>query len=49
MAYEWGSFDLTYKPSEDDPPITFRTRYVRALKRQADGGGKLTGVIWAAE
>ena len=49
VAYEWGYFDSTFKPAEEAPPVTFRARFVRVLRQQADGSWKFAWVIWAAE
>jgi ketosteroid isomerase-like protein len=49
VAYEWGYFDSTFKPAEGAPPVTFRPRFVRMLRQQADGGWKFVRVTWAAE
>lgn len=49
VAYEWGYFDSTFKPSEQERPVNFRAKFVRVLKEQADGSWKFTRVIWTPE
>ena len=49
VAYEWGYFDSTFKPSDQEPPVAFRAKFVRVLKQQADGTWKFTRVIWTPE
>jgi ketosteroid isomerase-like protein len=49
VAYEWGFFDLTFQPSEQEPPVSFRPTFMRVLKQQADGSWKFTRVMWMAE
>src|SRR5215467_4044554 len=33
VAYEWGFFDSTFKPSEQEQPVNFRAKFVRVLKK----------------
>lgn len=49
VAYEWGYFDSTFKPSEQEQPASFRAKFVRVLKQQSDGSWKFTRIIWAPE
>lgn len=49
LAYEWGYFDSTFRASDQDQPVTFRAKFVRVLKQQADGSWKFTRVIWTPE
>jgi len=49
IAYEWGYFDSTFKPSEQAAPVSFRAKFVRVMKLQADGSWKFTRVIWTPE
>lgn len=49
VAYEWGYFDSTFKPSEQEQPVSFRAKFVRVLKQQSDGSWKFTRIIWTPE
>lgn len=49
VAYEWGYFDSTFQPSEQQQPVNFRAKFVRVLKQQADGTWRFTRVIWTPE
>ena len=49
LAYEWGYFDSTFRASDQGQPVTFRAKFVRVLKQQADGSWKFTRVIWTPE
>ena len=49
LAYEWGYFDSTFKPSEQQQPVSFRAKFVRVLKQQSDGSWKFTRVMWTPE
>ena len=49
VAYEWGYFESIVRSSEQEPPTTFRAKFVRILRRQTDGSWKFTRVMWASE
>jgi len=49
LAYEWGYFDSTLRASGQAQPVTFRAKFVRVMKQQADGTWKFTRVIWTPE
>ena len=49
VAYEWGYFDSTFKPSEQEQAVNFRAKFIRVLKQQSDGTWKFTRVIWTPE
>lgn len=46
VAYEWGYFDAVQQNTPDAGPISFRGRFLRVLKRQADGTWKFARVMW---
>lgn len=35
VAYEWGYFDSTFRPSDQEQPVSFRAKFVRVLKTTA--------------
>jgi uncharacterized protein (TIGR02246 family) len=49
VAYEWGYFDSTFRPSDQEQPVSFRAKFVRVLKRQPDGTWRFTRIIWTPE
>jgi uncharacterized protein (TIGR02246 family) len=49
VAFEWGYFDSTVRPSDQEQPINVRARFVRILQRQPDGCWRFSRVIWASE
>jgi uncharacterized protein (TIGR02246 family) len=49
VAYEWGYFDSTFRPSDQEQPVSFRAKFVRVLKQQADGSWRFTRIIWTPE
>ena len=49
VAYEWGYFDSTFRPSDQEQPVAFRAKFVRVLKQQPDGTWRFTRVIWTPE
>jgi ketosteroid isomerase-like protein len=46
VAYEWGSFDATHQLSADSKPASFRARFLRVMRLQADGSWKFVRVMW---
>jgi ketosteroid isomerase-like protein len=46
VAYEWGYFDAVQKSSDQQAAQSLRAKFVRVMKRQADGSWKFTRVIW---
>jgi uncharacterized protein (TIGR02246 family) len=49
VAYEWGYFDSTFRPSDQEQTVSFRAKFVRVLKQQPDGNRRFTRVIWTPE
>ncbi len=46
VAYEWGYFNVTQQASDTSKPVSFRGRFLRVLKRQANGSWKFVRVMW---
>ena len=49
VAYEWGYINVTQQDSPTSKPTTFRARFLRTMKVQADGSWKFTRVMWNTE
>ena len=45
-AYEWGFFDATHQLSADSKPASFRTRFLRIMRRQPDGSWTFVRAMW---
>jgi len=45
-AYEWDTFDASYRESADTQPKSFRAKALRILHRQPDGSWKFSHVMW---
>jgi uncharacterized protein (TIGR02246 family) len=45
-AVEWGSFDAQTQDNSQKQPASFRGRFLRVLKKQADGSWKFSRVMW---
>lgn len=45
-AFEWDTFDGSYKESEKAEVKTFRAKALRVLKKQPDGSWKFARVMW---
>lgn len=45
-AFEWGTFDARTQDNAQKPPTSFRGRFLRVLKKQADGSWKFSRVMW---
>ena len=46
-AFEWGGFKSSYQSSRKAPVSELRARFLRIMKRQADGSWKFTRVMWS--
>jgi len=44
-AFEWDTFEVTYKESERAKPVTIHGKALRVLKRQPDGSWKFARVM----
>jgi ketosteroid isomerase-like protein len=44
-AFEWDTFEVTYKESEQATPVTIHGKALRILKRQPDGSWKFARVM----
>ena len=44
-AFEWDTFEVTYKESEQAKPVTIHGKALRVLKRQPDGSWKFARVM----
>ncbi len=44
-AFEWGTFDATYKLSAESPAVTLHNKFLRVMRRQSDGSWKFARVI----
>lgn len=49
VAYEWGYFSVTQQQSATSKPVSFRARFLRVMKLQADGSWKFVRVMWNTE
>jgi ketosteroid isomerase-like protein len=49
IAYEWGCFSVTQQGSATSKSVSFRGRFLRVLKLQANGSWKFTRVMWNTE
>ena len=45
-AFEWDTFEASYKESEKAEVKTFRAKALRILKKQPDGSWKFARVMW---
>lgn len=45
-AFEWDTFEASYKESEKAEAKTFRAKALRILKKQPDGSWKFARVMW---
>jgi ketosteroid isomerase-like protein len=45
LAFEWDTFEVTYKESERAKPVTIHGKALRVLKRQSDGSWKFARVM----
>jgi len=45
-AFEWDTFDASYKESEKGEVKNFRAKALRVLERQPDGSWKFSRVMW---
>ncbi|MBI2956937.1 MAG: DUF4440 domain-containing protein [Acidobacteria bacterium] len=43
-AFEWGNFEATFKLSEEAPPVPYRGKVLRVLRRQSDASWKFARV-----
>jgi ketosteroid isomerase-like protein len=44
-AFEWDTFEVTFKESERAKPVTIHGKALRVLKRQPDGSWKFARVM----
>lgn len=49
VAYEWGYFNASQQASPSSEPFRLRARFLRVLRRQADGSWKFVRVMWSPE
>ena len=49
IAYEWGYFNATQQASPMSQRFSVRARFLRVMRRQADGSWKFVRVMWSAE
>lgn len=45
-AYEWDTFEASYKESENSEVKSFRAKALRVLERQPDGSWKFSRAMW---
>jgi uncharacterized protein (TIGR02246 family) len=45
-AFEWTTFEASFKESEDGQPKTFHAKALRVLRREPDGKWKFSKVMW---
>jgi uncharacterized protein (TIGR02246 family) len=45
-AYEWDTFEASYKESDKGEVKSFRAKALRVLERQSDGSWKFSRVMW---
>lgn len=45
-AFEWTSFEASYRESENGQPKTFHAKALRVLKREPNGEWKFSRVMW---
>ena len=46
VAYEWDTFEASYKESENGEVKGFKAKALRVLERQPDGSWKFSRVMW---
>lgn len=46
VAYEWDTFEASYKESENTEVKSFKAKALRILERQKDGSWKFARVMW---
>jgi len=49
VAHEWGYFNASQQASSASEPIGLRARFLRVMRRQADGSWKFVRVMWSLE